>query len=215
MLATSASMGSIPLASTCYYLHNNIQSVIMESEIWFFEKDGKRRKGIERVCGFCGKNFICRATRPHKCCSVKCKYKLKTINNTLKVKCAYCNDVVIKKLSELDNSKSGLYFCDRSCKEKAQKIGGIREIMPPHYGTSRSYKSLIKETENPKCAGCPESRRYLLCVHHIDGNHENDNIKNIEIVCWNCHIKRHLKFTGGEWLYSPHELTPRNLLEAL
>jgi hypothetical protein len=190
-------------------------NIFMENLVWFVEKSGKRRKGIVKKCKICGMNFISPASRPYECCSVECKYKLITLENTIKVECAWCGKQIVKKKSKLNNSKSGLYFCDRPCKEKAQKIGGIREIMPSHYGITNPYKNLIKETEKPKCVGCPENRKYLLCIHHIDGNHENDSINNIEIVCGNCHIKRHLKLVNGEWIYSTHDLTSRNLLESL
>lgn len=123
-----------------------------------------------------------------------------------------------KKLSHLNNSKSGLYFCNRKCKDKAQKLGGIKEIMPSHYGTSEiSNKTFIESIENPQCAGCGENKIYLLCVHHIDGNHDNNIKENFEIVCGNCHIKRHLKFNKIEntWIYHCASLTPRNLLNEL
>jgi hypothetical protein len=185
----------------------------MENNVWFIESNGKRRSGVYVDCAWCGAWFISPAKRIRKCCSVECKHNLQ--RNKIEVNCAWCGNTIEKQSSKLGNSKSGLYFCNRECKDNAQRIGGIREIMPSHYGTSRSYKNLIKETESPKCISCPENKRYLLCVHHIDGNHENDEISNIEIVCWNCHVKRHLKFVDGEWIYSPHELTSRHFLDNL
>jgi len=30
-----------------------------------------------------------------------------------------------------------------------------------------------------------------LCIHHIDGNHENDILENQLLVCSSCHHKKH------------------------
>jgi hypothetical protein len=62
---------------------------------------------------------------------------------------------------------------------------------------------------------CGDRRKYLLCVHHKDGDTENNIADNLEIVCWNCHIKRHLKLVNKEWVYCSSALTPRHFLESL
>lgn len=95
------------------------------------------------------------------------------------------------------------------------KIGGIVEIMPPHYGTGDGrdiYRSYIKSLENPVCEGCGENKRYLLTLHHVDGNRKNNVQDNFEVVCFNCHGKRHLKLVEKHWIYCTAALTPRELL---
>jgi hypothetical protein len=54
-----------------------------------------------------------------------------------------------------------------------------------------------------------------LCVHHMDGNNDNNDDSNLEIVCFNCHVKRHLRYDGDKFVYDPHYLTPREWLEFL
>ena len=68
---------------------------------------------------------------------------------------------------------------------------------------------------DPKCVSCGETTSYLLCVHHIDGDRENNTAGNLEIVCSNCHIKRHLKFNEKKkkWIYVSRYLTPRDKLD--
>lgn len=68
---------------------------------------------------------------------------------------------------------------------------------------------------NSKCVSCGISAKCLLAIHHIDGNKNNNNISNHEILCANCHILRHLKEINGEWVYYTKALTPRYLLSAL
>jgi 5-methylcytosine-specific restriction endonuclease McrA len=86
--------------------------------------------------------------------------------------------------------------------------------MPPHYGTANGRNSLIERQDNPVCCGCGEDKRYLLCVHHIDGNKDNNVLENFEILCPTCHAKRHLYFDekSNTWIYCTKYLTPRDKL---
>jgi HNH endonuclease len=137
----------------------------------------------------------------------------------VKVTCHNCSKEFERAKSKLADSKTGYRFCSRACKESAQSIGGkCPDIRPPHYGTSRGRELLkrwIADRPKDNCAGCDESRRYLLEVHHIDGDHGNNAPTNLEIVCCNCHAKRHLKLVDGIWIYDSHALTPREELNKL
>jgi hypothetical protein len=64
---------------------------------------------------------------------------------------------------------------------------------------------------------CGDKRRYLLCVHHIDRNRENNSLENLEVVCGSCHMKRHLAFNEkkNRWVYRPKFITPRDKLADL
>lgn len=183
-------------------------------ETIFTEKDGRKRKGINLICKECKKDFIGQARKPYKFCSPKCSQENRKKRNV--IECAFCNKHFSLVQSKLKNSKSGFRFCSRRCKDSAQRIGGIKEIMPDHYGTSKKCdKTLIENTQNPQCCDCNEDRRYLLCVHHKDGNRKHNETENLEIVCASCHMKRHLKLVNGEWIYNTKVLTPRELLEDL
>jgi hypothetical protein len=65
-----------------------------------------------------------------------------------------------------------------------------------------------------KC-GCGEDKRYLLLAHHINGNHNDNNSDNLELTCFNCHAKRHLRQTETGWVVDYSALTPRHLLSTL
>ena len=96
---------------------------------------GRRRKAEKFTCQVCNTEFIGRANRPRKFCSPKCsQYVAEKEPNT---KCANCDKDFYKSKSKQHNSKSGLFFCCRKCKDTAQRLGGIKEIMPPHYGTRK------------------------------------------------------------------------------
>lgn len=174
---------------------------------WYIEKNGKRRPGVRKVCA-CGNEYITRMDRPAKKCDVSCK------GHHILVSCAWCGADLHRVSSKL-KSKSGLHFCNRMCKEQAQCLGGIQSIMPEHYGTGcgrEKCRRLLKEANH--CSLCGDKRKFLLAVHHIDGNHDNNEDSNLEVVCGNCHIVRHLEEQhDGSWGFRTKSLTPRHLLE--
>lgn len=188
-------------------------------ESLFIIEYGIKRKAHIHKCEYCEKEFLRRenVTRPKKYCSIDCKNKAKV--KKIEVKCANCGKNIYKNPSKLKNSKHGYYFCNRKCKEEAQSLkGNCLHIRPSHYGTSEGrevYKNLIRNSPHPICEGCGENCLYLLQVHHKDGNRNNNTDKNFEILCSNCHIKRHLKLIDGKWVFNTKSLTPRNLLDIL
>jgi hypothetical protein len=179
------------------------------------ECSGRKRKAKYIDCAHCGKSFLTRIDQPDKYCSRKCSAL--SNRNRVELPCDYCNEVFECKVSRLKNSKSGLHFCSRECKEKAQSLdGGFEEIQPEHYGTGTPrYRERAFQKYGIRCKDCDEERRYLLTVHHKDGNRENGSDDNLEVLCMNCHGKRHLKLVDGSWVFAPAFLTPRELLLGL
>lgn len=62
----------------------------------------------------------------------------------------------------------------------------------PHYNTSHLNNRLIKEGyKERKCECCGNSewlnRPIVLELHHIDGNHSNNALENLQLLCPNCH----------------------------
>ncbi len=184
--------------------------------LWIVEKDGKRRQAENRNCLVCNEEFLARKNSKKKYCSHECGCKSR--QNKINLECAYCKKNYTTTPSKFTNSKSGFHFCSRRCKDNAQCLGGIQEIMPAHYGSldsSFAGRRYLNNSENKVCEDCGNKKRYLLTVHHKDGNNKNNVDSNFEILCWNCHIKRHLKFVDGEWIYCTKSLTPRELLSDL
>lgn len=74
-------------------------------------------------------------------------------------------------------------------------IGGIKEIQPPHYGTTKAnYRQIAFNSLQNKCNMCGYDKiKEILEVHHIDCNRNNNNIYNLEILCPNCHSEKHLE----------------------
>jgi len=117
--------------------------------------------------------------------------------------CSVCGADTWRDLYHVNRNKTGLFFCTKDCRTS-------------HYGSSNwSTRKKAFEIFGILCVGCGENREYRLTVHHIDGNDKNNDISNWEIVCYNCHVIRHLKQVGGKWKVDFAFLTPRNLLVEL
>jgi 5-methylcytosine-specific restriction endonuclease McrA len=101
------------------------------------------------------------------------------------------------------NSKSGLFFCCRKHKDEAQRLGGIKEIQPSHYGTASSISSYreraLRELPN-ECKNCGyKTYPEILEVNHIDCDRSNNDITNLEILCPTCHSEYHFTTRTGCW----------------
>jgi hypothetical protein len=161
----------------------------------FIDTDGRKRRGILVKCKQCDKEFLTRRDQPSKYCSLDCS-SLASRKRKL-VSCAKCGKQIEKIVSKM-RSKSGLYFCSRECKDQAQKLGGIKEIMPPHYGTASgkyTYRDLF-ENEEFVCARCGYKEfKLVVCIHHIDQDRTNNKKENLIPLCRNCHEALH----NGLW----------------
>ncbi len=182
---------------------------------------GENRKGIEKTCEFCKSTFLTRKGKrgeTRRFCSSKCFKQHREHNCQVEIQCSRCKTKFRKATSKLSSSKHGVYFCSRKCKEFTQSMHGDGlGIRPPHYGSGNDSFILNDFYKNNVQNGCKcgEKTKYLMQVHHMDGNRNNNRLDNLEIVCANCHIKRHLTFLNGEWVYSTKALTPRKFLQSL
>lgn len=150
---------------------------------------------VETNCKQCGTVFEARPAdliRGHaKFCSLSCSNTARAEKQTPNTVCAGCSVEFYRPKHDKRSSRSGLYFCCRECKDKAQRIGGLKEIQPNHYGTG--YKVKAWALLPHYCNRCFYNEYVeILCVHHKDHNHCNNEIDNLELLCPNCHAIEHL-----------------------
>lgn len=163
---------------------------------YIIEKDGRKSLAKELVCDNCNINFL-KTIRfinsTNNYCSRQCASL--SSRNRVTLYCSLCSKEFEKVKSALKKSKSGLYFCTRKCKDKAQRLEGIKEIQPPHYGTGKSsYREIAFRNFDSKCNKCGYDEHIkILEVHHKDRNRDNNNLDNLEIICPNCHRLEHKK----------------------
>lgn len=168
----------------------------MTNDVFFIGSDGIRRRGKEGTCEQCLGRFIQRLTWNQRFCSVVCARQAR--KKRMVVSCAQCTATVERPLSKRKNSKSGLQFCSRRCKDLAQRIGGKAEIQPPHYGSSKSkYRKVFLEVGGVlKCSRCGyDEFESSVQVHHKDHDRGNNKIENLLPLCANCHSGLH----NGYW----------------
>lgn len=168
-------------------------------DIEYIEKDGSKRKGIITNCDYCKIEFLTRYDQPAKFCSVNCKNEYSR-SDRLALKCDWCGLVFDRVKSRLSRSRNGFYFCCRKCKDSAQRIGGIQEIMPLHYGTSKrspeSYRKLYLEYHSGKlsCKRCGYDEFDCgIDIHHINKDSKDNSKENLISLCAPCHRGLHKK----------------------
>lgn len=159
---------------------------------------------IKQNCLNCQKEFNARSQDVNrgfgKFCNSSCAsiynqaHRIKPESNVI---CAFCNTKFYLNESKKRGSKSGLYFCCRAHKDAAQRIGGIKEIMPNHYGTAQAndsahYRRIVFSVKPKQCERCNyNTHEAAIIVHHRDRNRMNDAIENLEVLCANCHAIEH------------------------
>ena len=161
---------------------------------------------ITKECLNCCQNFEAPSREVKrgngKFCSISCssKFRGKTKPEP-NVSCALCDKEFYMNSSKQKNSRSGLFFCCREHKDEAQRIGGIREIIPSHYGeVSKSYRVTAFRNYEHKCNRCGFSEVLeILEVHHKDSNRKNNLVENLEILCPTCHVRNHYEANNGKW----------------
>jgi HNH endonuclease len=168
--------------------------------------DGKPRKLYRSDCEVCGGPVWAPAHAPRKYCSVACRGVARR-GQRVAIACRVCSTTLWKSPRQIQRSKSGAFFCSRTCKDYAQSLrGGCKEIQPSHYGTAKvaPYRNLIPIE---RC-GCGITDKRVLLVHHVDGDRTNNGLENLEVVCHNCHALRHQKQRAdGTTFYSTASIT--------
>lgn len=62
----------------------------------------------------------------------------------------------------------------------------------------RAMKIRLFEIRSQVCERCGYAMREILQIHHKDGNHHNNNVENLELICPNCHFEKH--YLEKSWL---------------
>lgn len=164
---------------------------------------------VTQNCKYCQDEFLANTRELKrgnaKFCSQSCSSRYRVANLPVKkpnATCAFCTTSFYMSPSKKKVSKSGLFFCCRNHKDEAQRIGGLKEIQPAHFGTTLSnYRDLAKRNlDFTKCSKCGYNTHVeILEVNHKDCNRSNNSIDNLEILCPNCHSEYHFLTKTGTW----------------
>lgn len=121
-----------------------------------------------------------------KFCSRACSYE--SMKNGSWISCFTCKKNVYKTAVQIARSKSKKYFCSKSCQTQWRNKEFSGEKHKNWTGGFSRYRDLLIRAGIPvKCAKCKIQDSRILAVHHIDSNHKNNDVKNLQWLCMNCH----------------------------
>lgn len=170
---------------------------------------GEKMK-VTRNCDFCSKEYQAEQRYLNRgqgrFCSKVCAGqsmwadKPSPVDNVF---CSLCSVDFYLNESKKKSSKSGLFFCCRDHKDKAQRVGGIEAIMPPHYsrdGVKKDYRETAFENLSNECIVCGwNDYLEVLEVNHKDLDRSNNTLENLEILCPTHHQVFHFLDRSGRW----------------
>ena len=145
-------------------------------------------------CKICDARFYPRLSHVKKGWGIYCSRNCKNIGTRVrqKVFCFICNKEVMKTVTQLNHSKSGKFFCNKSCQTKWRNTEFIGSKHANFKDGSKTYQTILKRHKVPQiCAYCREKDVRVLATHHVDENHKNNDINNLVWLCHNCHLLVH------------------------
>lgn len=161
------------------------------NEVIYYDKEGKKRVGIHKICEWCNKEYLCakRFADQQKFCSQPCQSRYRWQYNRKTVNCSWCDAEVSRSNSKIALSKSGLQFCSRICKDAAQSVDGLDGFNLEHYKDGKyEYRKRALRNFGTICSKCGyDDYVQMLDVHHIDGNRDNNALTNLIVLCVWCH----------------------------
>ncbi len=106
-------------------------------------------------------------------------------------KCKMCSKSILARRNAIT--------CSRGCANKYR--AGIKYKIGSPYDKvkdQRSIKIRLIAQRGMKCERCGYAKLEILHVHHRDRNKHNNDLKNLELICPNCHYEEH--YLEKSWL---------------
>lgn len=145
-------------------------------------------------CEVCNKEFYIKPSHQKrgwgKFCSIKCRTKAQFKGKV--VKCFNCGENIYRSLSQLKKSKSGKYFCTKSCQTHWRNKYFVEEKHANWRNGIRTYRKILERSGKvPYCVLCNNKDKRILTAHHKDRNRNNNKLSNLVWLCLNCHYLVH------------------------
>ena len=122
-----------------------------------------------------------------KYCSKKCQAIYQYTTGQY-YECGTCNNKVWRAPARKKKTKSGLFFCNKSCAAIYKNKDLHGNTHPCWNGGKSTYREkMIKSREEQICSNCKNTDTRILIVHHIDQNRNNNELPNLTWLCRNCH----------------------------
>jgi hypothetical protein len=146
-------------------------------------------------CAICRKPFYVKPSHWRlgwgKYCSTLCRSKSQLKGRV--VICATCGTDIYRAPRALVRSKSGKFFCSKSCQTlwRNQEFVGDKSNNWKH--GLKAYRSILKRSgREVNCLLCNNQDERILTAHHLDHQRSNNNVNNLVWLCLNCHHLVHI-----------------------
>lgn len=164
-----------------------------------------------RNCKVCGDKFYAKPFSIKRgwgiYCSAVCHYK--DMMTGKKKTCDICGAMFYRDLGKLGRSKSGKFFCSKSCQAKWRNT----EFSGPKHklwkGGQHTYQRIMAKKGGRKiCRLCDENDTRVIAIHHIDEDRKNNMLGNLAWLCHNCHHLVHCDSLEKRRLFKASNMVP-------
>lgn len=108
------------------------------------------------------------------------------------VPCFTCQTLVYKSGKALKGSKSGKYFCTKTCQTKWRNTIHSGPQHSNWKDGKHAYRRMMHPSTRPQvCGRCKTADIRVLAVHHLDHDRTNNTLDNLVWLCHNCHHLTH------------------------
>ncbi len=147
-----------------------------------------------QACTICESKFYVKPSHLKlgwgKYCSKTCQYSGQRTGKEFS--CFVCKKNIYRMLKDIKNSKSGKYFCSKSCQTTWRNSFFSGDKHKNWNGGTASYKGILTKSGAVQiCAKCQNEDKRILAVHHKDKNRKNNAVSNLIWLCHNCHYLIH------------------------
>lgn len=145
-------------------------------------------------CTICSKEFYIKPSHQKlgwgKYCSRDCMARGQLRGR--KMNCFICKKETYKSPKSIARSKSGKFFCSKSCQTYWRNTEYI-EKKSANWKTGRAvYRAILMRSNlEQACALCKTKDFRVLAAHHKDHNRSNNHLANLTWLCFNCHYLVH------------------------
>ncbi len=145
-------------------------------------------------CQICKKEFYSKPRHLKmgwgKYCSKKCQFESQLRGEY--ISCYICEKIAYKTRQVLSRSKSGKFFCSKSCQTTWRNKYFVEEKSRNWKGGKASYRDiLLRHKVLQVCRLCRIDDTRILAAHHINRNRQDNSISNLTWLCHNCHFLLH------------------------
>lgn len=146
------------------------------------------------ACRVCLKKFYTKPSHQKlgwgKYCSTFCRSRAQCKGQ--KVTCHVCKKEIYRSPKALKHSKSGKFFCSKSCQTLWRNDEYVGEKSSNWKNGERAYRNILKRSGRRQvCALCENSDMRVLTAHHKDHQRYNNVLENLVWLCLNCHYLVH------------------------